>query len=166
MRRAPAAEPDRLWSDRMTHHSAAKPRSTVQIRVNYADVDRMGLLHHSVYLKYLERSREEFIRRRNGAYAAMEDAGVLIVVVEANLKYKRPARFDDVLAVTLELTDVGAASLRIAYEVHRVGEDEPIATATTRHALVSREGRVLRLTDEIRDLLTRPEAIRRHGELS
>ena len=149
----------------MTSPTAPKPRSTVHIRVNYADVDRMGLLHHSVYLKYMERSREEFIRRRNGAYAAMEDAGVLIVVVEANLRYKRPARFDDVLAITLELYEVGAASLRIAYEFLRVGEEQPIATATTRHALVSREGRVLRLTDEIRELLTRDEAVTRDGEL-
>ena len=149
----------------MSHHAASNARSTVHIRVNYADVDRMGLLHHSVYLKYLERSREEYIRRRNGAYAAMEDAGMLIVVVEANLKYKRPARFDDVLAVSLALTEIGAASVRIAYEIHRVGEDEPVATATTRHALVSREGRVLRVTDEIRALLTRPEEISRHGEL-
>lgn len=150
---------------RMTEPIAAKPRSTVHIRVNYADVDRMGLLHHSVYLKYLERSREEYIRRRNGAYAALEDAGVLIVVVEANLKYKRPARFDDVLAVTLELYEIGAASMRIAYEVRRVGEDDPIATATTRHALMTREGRVLRLTDEIRAMLTRDEAVKREGEL-
>lgn len=149
----------------MTEPTAAKPQSTVHIRVNYADVDRMGLLHHSVYLKYLERSREEYIRRRNGAYAALEDAGVLIVVVEANLKYKRPARFDDVLAVTLELYEVGAASMRIAYEVRRLGEDDPIATATTRHALMTREGRVLRLTDEIRAMLTRDEAVRRDGEL-
>jgi acyl-CoA thioester hydrolase len=149
----------------MTETTAAKPRSTVHIRVNYADVDRMGLLHHSVYLKYLERSREEYIRRRNGAYAALEDAGVLIVVVEANLKYKRPARFDDVLAVTLELYEVGAASMRIAYEVRRLGEDDPIATATTRHALMTREGRVLRLTDEIRAMLIRDEAVKRDGEL-
>jgi len=150
---------------RMTHVMTDKPQSTVHIRVNYADVDRMGLLHHSVYLKYMERTREEFIRRRNGAYAAMEDAGMLIVVVEANLKYKRPARFDDVLAITLELYEVGAASLRIAYEVRRVGEDDPIATATTRHALVSREGRALRLTEEIRSLLARDEVVSRHGEL-
>lgn len=150
---------------RMTEPTAAKPRSTVHIRVNYADVDRMGLLHHSVYLKYLERSREEYIRRRDGAYAAMEDAGVLIVVVEANLKYKRPARFDDVLAVTLELYEVGAASIRIAYEVRRLGEADPIATATTRHALMTREGRVLRLTDEIRAMLTRDEVVKREGEL-
>jgi acyl-CoA thioester hydrolase len=149
----------------MTTPPAPRPRSTVHIRVNYADVDRMGLLHHSVYLKYLERSREEYIRRRHGAYAAMEDAGVLIVVVEANLKYRRPARFDDVLAVTLELTDIGAATIRIAYEVHRVGEPEPVATATTRHALMNREGRVLRVSEEVRAMLTRDEAVSRLGEL-
>ena len=145
--------------------STPHPRSTVHIRVNYADVDRMGLLHHTVYLKYLERAREEFIRRRGGDYAAMEDAGVLVVVVEANLRYKRPARFDDVLAVTLEITEIGAASMRIGYEITRVGEAEPLATATTRHALVSREGKVLRMTPEVRDLMTRPEVLSRTGEL-
>lgn len=141
------------------------PRSTVHIRVNYADVDRMGLLHHSVYLKYLERSREEFIRRRGGAYAALEDSGVLIVVVEAALRYRRPARFDDVLAIGLELTDVGAASIRIAYELRRAGEDELVATATTKHALMSREGKLLRVTPEIRAMLTREETIARSGEI-
>lgn len=144
---------------------ASKPRSTVHIRVNYADVDRMGLLHHSVYLKYLERSREEFIRRRGGAYAALEDSGVLIVVVEAALRYRRPARFDDVLAVTLELTDVGAASIRIGYELRKIGEDELVATATTKHALMSREGKLLRVTPEIRAMLTRDETLSRHGEI-
>ncbi len=148
-----------------TTPEANNPRSTVHIRVNYADVDRMGLLHHSVYLKYLERSREEFIRRRGGAYAALEDSGVLIVVVEAALRYRRPARFDDVLAVTLELTDVGAASIRIAYELRRVGEDELVATATTKHALMSREGKLLRVTPEIRAMLTRDETLSRHGEI-
>ncbi len=135
------------------------------VRVNYADVDRMGLLHHTVYLKYLERSREEFIRRRGGDYAALEDSGVLVVVVEANLRYRRPARFDDVLAVRLEVTEIGAASMRIAYEIRREGEDEPLATATTRHALVSRDGRVLRMTPEVRDLMTRPEVVDRRGEV-
>jgi len=148
-----------------TTPEASNPRSTVRIRVNYADVDRMGLLHHSVYLKYLERSREEFIRRRGGAYAALEDSGVLIVVVEAALRYRRPARFDDVLAVTLELTDVGAASIRIAYELRKSGEDELVATATTRHALMNREGKLLRVTPEIRAMLTRDETLTRHGEI-
>ncbi len=148
-----------------TNPEANHPRSTVHIRVNYADVDRMGLLHHSVYLKYLERSREEFIRRRGGAYAALEDAGVLIVVVEAALRYRRPARFDDVLAVTLELTDIGAASIRIGYELRKVGEDELVATATTKHALMNREGKLLRVTPEVRAMLTGDEVVSRDGEI-
>lgn len=149
----------------MSHPTATHPRSTVHIRVNYADVDRMGLLHHSVYLKYLERTREEFVRRREGAYAALEDAGVLIVVVEASLKYKRPARFDDVLVIAMEIYEIGAASMRIAYEIRRSGEEETLATATTRHALMNREGKVLRITEEVRALMSRAETIKRDGEL-
>lgn len=149
----------------MTTPAENNPRSTVHIRVNYADVDRMGLLHHSVYLKYLERTREEFIRRRGGAYAALEDSGVLIVVVEAALRYRRPARFDDVLTIAAELTDIGAASIRIAYELRRAGEDELVATATTKHALMSREGKLLRVTPEIRAMLTRDETLSRDGEI-
>lgn len=149
-----------------TEAAPPRPRSTVHIRVNYADVDRMGVLHHSVYLKYLERAREEYLRRREGAYAALEDAGMLIVVVEANLRYRRPARYDDVLAVTLEMGELRAASIRIAYEVRRVGDGELIAEGTTKHALVTRDGRILRITAEVRAMLERDEVVARTGEVA
>ena len=79
-------------------HAPPVPSSVVYLRVNYSDVDRMGLLHHAAYLRYFERCREEFSRRRGASYAEMEDNGWLIVVVDATVKYRMPARFDEVPA--------------------------------------------------------------------
>lgn len=148
-----------------TTEASSHPHSEVHIRVNYADVDRMGLLHHAAYLRYFERSREEFARRRGASYGRLEDAGWLMVVVEAELRYRAPARFDEVLAVQLSLTQLRHASLRFEYRVRRVGDHALIAEASTRHAFVDREGRIRRIDDDLRSWLERPEETHRRGEV-
>jgi acyl-CoA thioester hydrolase len=141
------------------------PSSTVYIRVNYSDVDRMGLLHHAAYLRYFERCREEFSRRRGASYAEMEDNGWLIVVVDATVKYRLPARFDEVLAIEVRLVSVGHAALRFEYDVRREGSHTVIATAMTRHAFVDRDGRVRRIEQDLHDMFHRPEQVTRRGEV-
>ncbi|MEZ4390472.1 MAG: thioesterase family protein [Polyangiales bacterium] len=149
----------------MSHPHPALASSVVCIRVNYSDVDRMGLLHHAAYLRYFERCREEFSRRRGGDYGAMEDAGWLIVVVDVAVKYRLPARYDDVLALEVRLVSAGHASIRFDYEVRREGDGALLATASTRHAFVDREGRVRRLDAELVEMFQRPEQITRRGEV-
>lgn len=148
-----------------TADGAAHPRSEVHIRVNYADVDRMGLLHHAAYLRYFERSREEFARRRGASYGALEDAGWLIVVVDADLRYRAPARFDEVLSVQVTLSQLRHASLRFDYVVRRVGDHGLVAEGSTRHAFVDREGRIRRIEDPLRAWLLRAEETHRRGEV-
>lgn len=144
---------------------AAAPKSVVHIRVNYSDVDRMALLHHAAYVRYFERCREEFARRRGVSYAAMEDAGWLIVVVDVAARYRLPARYDDVLAIEVALEALGHASIRFAYTVRRVGDDALIATGTSRHAFVDREGRIRRLDDALYAMFRRDEQVARRGEV-
>ena len=135
------------------------PSSTVYIRVNYSDVDRMGLLHHAAYLRYFERCREEFSRRRGASYAEMEDNGWLIVVVDATVKYRLPARFDEVLAIEVRLVSVGHAALRFEYDVRREGSHTVIATAITRHPFVDRDGRLPRIYHDPPDLFPPPDQV-------
>lgn len=149
----------------MSEPPVPPPSSTVYLRVNYSDVDRMGLLHHAAYLRYFERCREEFARRRGASYAEMEDAGWLIVVVDVAVKYRMPARFDDVLAVEVRLASAGHAAIRFEYDVRREGSDAVLATATTRHAFVDRDGRVRRIEREMYEMFHRPEQVMRRGEV-
>jgi acyl-CoA thioester hydrolase len=134
------------------------------MRVTYAEVDRMGLLHHSNQLRWFERGREEFCRRRAAAYREMEDAGLLVVVVDLAVQYKSPLRYEDVADLTVNLVDVRHASLAFEYELRRA-DGELATTGRTRHAFVTREGRVTRVSPEVADLLRADESIHRRGEV-
>lgn len=152
----------------MSAHAPPKPSlqtSVVRMRVTYAEVDRMGFLHHSNHLRWLERGREEFSRRRAAAYREMEDAGLLIVVVDLSAHYKTPLRYEDVVDLTVKLVEVRHASVVFEYEAHRVSDGALALVARTRHAFVTREGRVTRIADEVATLLKGDETVQRRGEL-
>src|SRR5437868_312177 len=89
----------------------------IQIRVRYAETDRMGLLHHANYLVYFEQARTELLREGGGNYKALEDAGYFLVIVKAEVKYKSPAHYDDVLTVRTTLTRATPVRLEHKYEV-------------------------------------------------
>ena len=59
----------------------------IQIRVRYAETDRMGLLHHANYLVYFEQARTELLRSRGAAYKEMEDQGFFLVIAKVEVKY-------------------------------------------------------------------------------
>ncbi len=153
----------------MSHHGAtervAVQQSVVRMRVTYAEVDRMGFLHHSNHLRWFERGREEYCRRRAAAYREMEDAGLLVVVVDLAVHYKTPLRYEDVVDLTVNLTEVRHASLIFEYEMKRVSDGALAATGKTRHCFVTRDGRITRVSAEVAALLSAPESIKRAGEV-
>ena len=69
------------------------------IRVRYSETDAMGLLHHSNYLTYFEVGRTELFRAQGGNYRRMEELGLYFVVVSIAVRFRRPARYDDVLTL-------------------------------------------------------------------
>ena len=75
-----------------------EPHAT-QIRVRYAEVDRMGVVHHANYFVYLELARTEALRCNGLTYKDMEDAGAFLVVMRANCSFHAPARYDDLLDI-------------------------------------------------------------------
>ena len=151
----------------MTDERDAPPsaRSVVRMRVHYVEVDRMGFLHHSNHLRYFERGREEFCRRRAAAYREMEDSGVLVVVVDAALQFKTPLKYEDIVDLEVTLAEVRHATLTFPYVLRRASDGAGAATGRTRHAFVSREGRVLRAPATVLALLQADERVRRTVEL-
>lgn len=97
----------------------------------------MGIAYHANYLNWFEVTRTEFIRSLGLSYRDMEANGLLLPVVEANCRYLKPALYDDVLQIELRLTELGAASLRFAYDIRRQTDDSMIAHGWTRQAFVS-----------------------------
>src|SRR5437868_3166335 len=123
-------------------------RGETTIRVRYAETDRMGLLHHANYLVYFEQARTELLRSFGLSYRDLEDKGYLLVITKAELCYKRPAFYDDLLTVRTTVARTTAVRIDHAYEVWRDGT--LLAEGSTTLACVDREGRPQPLPDVLR----------------
>jgi acyl-CoA thioester hydrolase len=119
-----------------------------EIRIIYGDTDQMGFVYYANYLRFFEAGRNEYLRARGATYRDVEATHrIALPVVEAQISYKQPARYDDVLVVETELVKVGRASARFEYQVRR--GDDLIATGHTVHACIDGAGKVTRLPDEL-----------------
>lgn len=111
-------------------------RHTTAVRVRYADTDKMGVVYNGNYLTYFEIGRTELLRAIGLPYAEMERSGYLLPLSEANVVYKIPAKYDDILDVTatFKMTP-GSATITITYEINR--DTDVIAEGYTVHPFVN-----------------------------
>jgi acyl-CoA thioester hydrolase len=123
-------------------------KHTIDVRVRYAECDPMGVVHHTVYPVWFEMARTELLRVSGTPYAQLESQGLLIMVVQMNVKYRRPAKYDDVLQVTAILRRAGGARIEHDYEVRR--DAELLVTGSTVLACVDRTGRVVAVPENLR----------------
>jgi acyl-CoA thioester hydrolase len=126
-------------------------------RVYWEDTDAGGVVYYANYLKFLERARTEWLRAQGfSQHSLAQQPGILFAVTNVEVSYQRPARLDDELRVTCELTRAGAASLRFAQRIYR--RDELLTTAQVRVACIdARTLRPQRLPDFLQDLSTKHE---------
>lgn len=118
------------------------------IRVKYSDVDRMGLLYHVNYLEYFEVARSDFIRRFWKPYKEIEDSGLALVVIEAELHYLKSGKYDDLLNVYAEPFSWGRSRFEMRYRIERDGE--LLCTGRTAHCFIDKKGVPTRMPDELR----------------
>src|SRR6201996_7027607 len=89
----------------------------VRVRVRYAETDQMGVVYHANYLIWFEVGRVELMRQMGLNYKEMErEEGCGIAVVEANCRYRAPARYDDDLIVRTRVTGARGAVVKFGYE--------------------------------------------------
>jgi acyl-CoA thioester hydrolase len=119
----------------------------MQFRVRYCETDAMGFFHHSHYINYFEVGRTELFRESGGNYREMEESGYYFVVVEINIRYRKPARYDDMLTLVTKVKEITPAKMIHEYEVYR---DQVLLTqGKTVLACVDRAGNVQKITNEI-----------------
>lgn len=114
-------------------------RHEIQVRVRYAETDRMGLLHHANYFVYFEMGRTELLRARGLSYREIEDAGHYLVIVDIGCKFRRPAHYDDLLTIRTTVARVTHVKIVHHYEVLRDGQ--VLAEGHSTLACVDRDGR-------------------------
>jgi len=117
-------------------------RSTTSVTVRYAETDMMGIVYHANYLPWVEVGRTTLLKEIGVPYRRLEEEGFRLPVLEVAAKYLRPALYDDTLEVVTTLRERPAIRIRLEYEVRRGGE--LLATGSSLHAFVDRQGRPVR----------------------
>jgi acyl-CoA thioester hydrolase len=109
-------------------------RFETEVRVRFAETDAQGIAHNSVYLVWFELARIDYLARFRGGYPGLRADGIEALTIEAHVRYRAPARFDDRLAVKARCGELRGARFRFDYSVERDGE--AVADGWTRHACV------------------------------
>ena len=89
-----------------------------QVRVRYGESDRMGYAYYGNYPLYYEVGRTEMLRSLGLSYKSMEDAGIILPVINLQSNYLAPALYDDLLTVKTFLKELPAVRIRFEYEVY------------------------------------------------
>jgi acyl-CoA thioester hydrolase len=125
--------------------------------VRFAETDAQGVVHNASYLVWFEVARVEYLRAFAGGYNALREQGIEAFVLEAHVRYRQPARFDDLLHVHTRVRDLRGARFRFEYAIERDGE--AIVDGWTSHGTVdARTLRPTRLPDWLRDAVARAES--------
>jgi acyl-CoA thioester hydrolase len=115
----------------------------IQIRVRYSETDAMGFLYHGNYFAFFEMGRTELLRAQGGNYRKMEEEGLFMVVVSLECKYRKPARYDDLLTLKTRVARITPAKIEHDYRLYRDGE--LLTEAKSVLACVDRAGSVQRI---------------------
>jgi acyl-CoA thioester hydrolase len=125
-------------------------RHTTAIRVRYADTDQMKNVYYGKYFEYFEQGRSDFLRSLGLPYGELERQGFFLPVIEAFARYKRSARYDELLQVETRLLEVPGARIRLEYSVFREGESDVLVEGYTVHSFVyASSGKPTRAPDMI-----------------
>ena len=118
---------------------------TTTIRVRFAETDQMGVVYHGNYFAWFEVGRGELLRTLGFSYAVLEKEGCGLPVVEAACRYRRPARYDDLLTVETTVKALRGSIVIFTYALMR--DAELLAEGETKHVAVDRDLRPRRLPE-------------------
>ena len=126
--------------------------SETKIIARYAETDKMGIVHHSVYPVWYEVARTEGIKKIGISYSEMEKLGIMTPLSELNCKYIAPADYEDVLIIQVEISKVTPARVVFEYKVYKEKDNTLINTGSTMHAFVGKNLKPLNLKKQFPDI--------------
>lgn len=101
-------------------------KDNIEVRVRYAETDQMRYVYYGHYAQYFEMGRTELIRRLGFTYREMEDEwGIMLPVRKLEVRYHKPARYDDLLRIVSEINEIPKASIRIEHSIYLMQDGRP-----------------------------------------
>ena len=121
-------------------------------KVQYYETDRMGITHHTNYIRWMEEARLDFMEKTGWSYQKMEEIGILSPVLAVDCKYKNSTTFYDEVVIEVGIKAFKGVRLIMEYSMRKKGEDTLVLTGTTEHCFMDREYRPMRLEKKFPEL--------------
>jgi len=117
-------------------------------QVQYYETDKMGIVHHSNYIRWMEEARVDMLSRIGWGYDRLEQLGIRSPVIGIDCKYKSPTTFPEKVEIRAEVREYKGVHLVVGYTMRRVEDGQIVLEGTSRHCFLNREGKFLRLAKE------------------
>ena len=127
--------------------------SETSVRVNYSETDQMGVVYHARYLVWLDVARCEHLRLSGMSYRELEQAGLRLAVSELAIRYRQPARYDDLIRIRCWIREVASRRVDFGYAVEHAEDRRLLATASTRLIALDIGMTLARLPEQVRQVL-------------
>ena len=114
-------------------------------KINYYETDRMGVVHHSNYIRFLEEARCELLRKIDMPFSVLEENGITIPVLGVNCTYKHHVTFEDTIIIKPTIKEYNGVRMTIGYEVFDKKNNNLVLIAETKHCFTNRELRPINL---------------------
>ena len=113
-------------------------------KVQYYETDKMGITHHSNYVRWMEEARVAYLAEVGWPYDKLESLGVISPVVGVNVSYKKTTTFSDVVTIDVGVDEFKGVRLRMKY-LMKNEQDEIVCEAHSEHAFLDKDGVPIRL---------------------
>ncbi|MBQ8397990.1 MAG: acyl-CoA thioesterase [Clostridia bacterium] len=117
-------------------------------KVHYHETDKMGITHHSNYIKWMEEARVDYLDQIGFGYARLERDGIMSPVIGVECQYKTPTTFDDTVIIRAEVVEYKRIKLVIGYTMINAATGAVVLTGRTTHCFINTEGRPIALAKQ------------------
>jgi acyl-CoA thioester hydrolase len=127
--------------------------SETMVRVNYSETDQMGVVYHARYVVWLDVARCEHLRLSGMSYRDLELSGLRLAVSELAIRYRQPARYDDLVRIRCWVRDLASRRVDFGYAVEHAENARLLATASTSLLALDQNMTLARLPPEVSQVL-------------
>ncbi len=121
-----------------------------QHKVQYYETDKMGVTHHSNYVRWMEEARIQYLAETGWSYKRIEEEGIISPVVSVECHYKKTTTFDDLVNIEVCVLEFTGVKLKLGYKMYL--DDKLVCDGTSMHCFLNSEGRPVRLKKDYPDL--------------
>lgn len=114
-------------------------------KVNYYETDKMGITHHSNYIRWMEEARIDFLEKIGYSYDKLEEDGIISPVIAVECEYKRVTTFGDSVGINVEIEEFKGVKLILKYTMKDIKTGEVVLIGKTKHCFVDEKNKPILL---------------------